>query len=78
MIPDVYEVKARVTIDGDNEESYDRNVLARNAEEAVAKTRNVAMSDKWTWEDDDGKKHTSRHTSFKLIAVNRVCEVDIK
>ncbi len=50
-------------------------VTARSAEDAIAKVRDRALKQSWTWHDDDGKEHTSSITSVRILSVEHVCDL---
>lgn len=72
----VYRVKFEYRYNREREWCDDaKNVLANgSAEAAIAKVRKDALGDEWT--DADTGKHY-KCTGFRLVAVERVCEIDV-
>lgn len=53
------------------------NVMADNAEEAIAKLRKNRVGSSFVWEDDDSKKYRDTVTRINVLGVEHVCYIHI-
>lgn len=76
----VFEVKYESVVDGKHDlaSSASKNVLARDAEDAVAKVKKDVLGETWNYDDDKtGKKKTAKITHVRVTGVLHVCDIDL-
>jgi len=75
---DLFCVKAREIVDkkaaGSSIETS--NVVAKSAEDAIARVRKEKVGMTWDWRDDDDKKRISKITSIEVIEVTHIADID--